>query len=248
MSFPYFLSPVSLAFNPQWVKLCFSIFLGLVSLLVLHPHTLSMTFPSLSFFMFPLFTFVLRWLDLDKHNSSDPWYLVLALAFHRIEQIWGSMLPLSLPCAQHTQHLNSCQSGRHCRDQCSVAFCQAITTLHQQPCHLSPPTHTYVPLCHCAFTTLDCLSNMVVLQNRFIDNSMLWTNEQTWRKQQFHSSIFLSWPLFPFHGPSCIWVKVRLDPWISYQLIEAHPKALCEHFGWYLAQGCISDALKIFWS
>lgn len=158
MSFPFFFPPVSLDFNPPWVKLCFSIFLGPVSLLMLRPHTLSMTFPSLSFFMFSLFTFVLCWLDLDKHNSSDPWYFVLALAFHRIEQIWGSMPPLSLPCAQHTRHLNSCQSGRHCRDQCSVAFCQAITTLHQQPRHLSPPAHAYVPLCHCAFTTLDCLS------------------------------------------------------------------------------------------
>lgn len=152
------LSLVRWTFNPPWVSFCFSIFLGLVSLLLLHPHTLSMTFSSPSFSMSPLFTFVLCWLVLDKPNSSDPWYLVLALAFHRIEQIWGSMLSLSLPFAQHTRHLNSCQSGRRCRDQCSAAFCQAITTLHQQPRHLSPPTHTYVPLCHYAFTFSDYFS------------------------------------------------------------------------------------------
>lgn len=245
MSFPFF-SPVSLAFNPPWVKLCFSIFLGLVSLLVLHPHTLSMTFPSLSFFMFPLFTSVLRWLDLDKHNSSDPWYLVLALAFHRIEQIWGSMLPLSLPCVQHTRHLNSCQSGRHCRDQCSVAFCQVITTLHQQPCHLSPPTHTYVPLCHCAFTTLDCLCTWLYFR---MDLLIIVCYERTNMKKTTVSFFNL-----PFLTTSSLsWSQLhmgegRVDPWMSHQLIEVHPKALCEHFGWYLTRGCISGVHKVFWS
>lgn len=57
---------------------------------------------SLSCTMFPLFTFVLCWLDLDKPNSSDPWYLVLALAFYGNEQICGSMLSLSLPFAAHS--------------------------------------------------------------------------------------------------------------------------------------------------
>lgn len=57
---------------------------------------------SLSCSMFPLFTFVLCRLDLDKPNSSDPWYLVLALAFHGNEQICGSMLSLSLPFAAHS--------------------------------------------------------------------------------------------------------------------------------------------------
>lgn len=57
---------------------------------------------SLSCSMFPLFTFVLCWLDLDKPNSSDPWYLVLALAFHGNEQICRSMLSLSLLFAAHS--------------------------------------------------------------------------------------------------------------------------------------------------
>lgn len=57
---------------------------------------------SLSCSMFPLFTFVLCWLDLDKPNSSDPWYFVLALAFHGNEQICGSMLLLSVPFAAHS--------------------------------------------------------------------------------------------------------------------------------------------------
>lgn len=114
------------------------------------------------------------------------------------------MLSLSLPCAQHTRHLNSCQSGRHCRDQCSVAFCQAITTLHQQPCHLSPPTHTYVPLCHCAFTTLDCLCRWLCFR---MDLLTIVCYERTDMKKTTVS--FFSLPfLTTSHGSSCIWVKV----------------------------------------
>lgn len=179
--------------------------------------------------MFSLFTFVLRWLDLDKHNSSDPWYLVLALAFHRIEQIWGSMLPLSLPCVQHTRHLNSSQSGRHCRDQCSAAFCQAITTLHQQPCHLSPPTHAYVPLCHYAFTTLDCLSTWLCFRMDLLtivcyDRMNMKKTTVSFFNLPFLTTISLSWSQLHMG-------EGRVNPWMSPQLIAAHPKALCEHFG-----------------
>lgn len=143
-----------LGFEPPMSQfLFFFIFLVLVSLRMLHPHTPSMT-RSLSCSMFPLFTFVLCWLDLDRPNSSDPWYLVLALAFHGNEQICGSMRSLSLPFSAHSTltFLPIWQTPQR-SVQCTFLpanYHTASTTL--------PPVSTNTHLCTIVWLSFDCFS------------------------------------------------------------------------------------------
>lgn len=67
-----------------------------------HFRTPSATFSSLSCSVSPLFTFVLPWSDLDKPNSSDPWYPVLPPAF---PQEWTNLMINFLSLLQHTHSL-----------------------------------------------------------------------------------------------------------------------------------------------
>lgn len=63
-----------------------------------HLHTPSATFFFLSCSMSLLFTFVLLWLDLDKPNSSNPWYPVLPPAF---PEEWTNLMINSVSLLQH---------------------------------------------------------------------------------------------------------------------------------------------------
>lgn len=79
-----------------WVSVSFSLYVLLASFppCVSSPHSLYHFF-CLSCSKSPLFTFVLPWTDLEKPNSSDPWYPVLPPAFPRE---WTNLMinPVSL--------------------------------------------------------------------------------------------------------------------------------------------------------
>lgn len=112
-----------------WVSVSFSLYVLLASFpsCVSSPHSLYHFF-CLSCSKSPLFTFVLPWTDLEKPNSSDPWYPVLPPAFPRE---WTNLMINPVSLIAHTiwqthTHTPNC-----------LAACQPITTPHLQHRYLS---------------------------------------------------------------------------------------------------------------
>lgn len=142
--FLFFLRCIRLLILP-WVSVSLSLCVSLAYFppYVSSPHSLHHSF-SLSRSVSSLFTFVLPWSDLDKPNSSDPWYPVLPPAFP-LE--WTNLMinSLALSCAAHWYthtHTHTVVRAPNCHGALKSAQRSCLPTNYHTTSPALPPVPT----------------------------------------------------------------------------------------------------------
>lgn len=168
-------------------------------------HTPSPTF-SIPHSMYSLFTFVLSWKDLDKPNSSDPWYPVPRLVFPRE---WTNLMINSFSLATHVQYLTHTQTRIHTPNCHGVQrsahpSCLQANYNATSPTTLSPP-HSHVPPCFNLFPSTSFLCYIPHLEaSRFITfNYKLCQRSPSYSWWSHTSTHSINPPTAVYPSPTC---------------------------------------------